>query len=83
MVPMSHLVQPSVPLIYSLSVSANAVPDCYELDSNINAVDWKKFQKEDPIITEVMSHVEVRSKPVSLIGVPEEAKLILCEFVKL
>ena len=66
-----------IPLIHSLSVSANAVPDCYGSHSEMNKLDWKKIQEEDPTISEVISYVRKGSKPGSLANMQGETKLIL------
>ena len=71
--------QPSnhVPFVHSLSVGADAIPDCYGSCSSFSTLDWQKIQMEDPIIGEVLKHIRVGRKPNSLTNVPEEAKLIL------
>ena len=77
--------QPShhVPFVHSLSLGADAIPDCYGSCSSFSTLDWQKIQMEDPIIGEVLKHIRVGRKPNSLTNVPEEAKLILREFDKL
>lgn len=77
-------------LVESLGLNASAIPDQFadpgqDTLPGMKIEDWRKCQREDPLLAKVISFLEAGRKPLSrqLRGEPSEVKLLLQEWKRL